>query len=410
MSLRTISFSLSDGWSLGGVTNWTLNLAEEFFRSGWKVNLLVHHDHSRNPLPCPDGVRVIKVGGYSAWHPRYSYMADYVQAYKSVLPSVFVPSSSSGTYAACAELAKTQARDMRVIGFLHSDWPGCYEWMVYYQSLLSAQVCVSTTIKAKLLKQLPKRRAGVYVRHYPVKRVHGLDRAYSESDDPLKIVYAGRLCEEQKRFSDVLRIAKILSERKVGFRLDVYGRGTEEEEKRYRQMVNDWLVDEIGSVVIHPPVSQDRILKIWEMADICLMTSAYEGASISLIEACSRGAVPVVTDVSGVRDLVGPEEGVVCETGDVEGLAEGIVRLFYDREMLQAMGDAVRRRVTQICNMNDYVQWFSSVCEQSWESPDPVWSRRKKTICVTHDMASRGFDPRPPTITSRLVRKLRKSF
>jgi glycosyltransferase involved in cell wall biosynthesis len=52
------------------------------------------------------------------------------------------------------------------------------------------------------------------------------DAPVVNKDPVLKMVYAGRIEEEQKRVSDLITIAKTLSEQKINFALQVVGDGS----------------------------------------------------------------------------------------------------------------------------------------------------------------------------------------
>jgi hypothetical protein len=145
----------------------------------------------------------------------------------------------------------------------------------------------------------------------------------------------------------------------------------------------------------------------WETCDINLMTSDYEGLSQTMIESMSRGAAQALTRVSGVRDLVDEACGVVCDVGDVEGLARGIAMLDRDRELMCQMGMDARRRTKERCDLPAYVDWLSGLCEQAWQDPPQPWPRWKPTICMTQTMRDAGFDPGPANVLQQAGRKIR---
>ena len=405
----SISFVLHDGWTLGGTTTWAVQMATEFANRGWPVHLLVHRNPAGKPWQIDSKIHVHQVGGYTAWFPRYAYLHEFVDAYRKVLPGIIVPNSSSGTYAACAELTKTNASDIRVIGTLHTDWEGCFEWCCYYQSILSSQIAVSSRIKNKLEARLSGRHAPIHVRPYPGSRDGVVRSGYSPSGAPVVVGYAGRLQEEQKRFSDVIRVAAELNQLGVCCQIHVFGGGKAEDEASYRELAAKLPGDKQQQIIFHGIISAEQMRARWKEFDICLMTSEYEGASITLIEACMAGTVPVVTDVSGTDDLIDQDTGFVCPVGDVQGLASAIAALAVDRERLARMGRAASQKVRDLCDFQDYVDWFEKLCEQAWhDEPPKPWPRWKPTICMTQTMKEAGFDPGPANMIQRAGRKLRR--
>lgn len=95
----------------------------------------------------------------------------------------------------------------------------------------------------------------------------------------------------------------------------------------------------IGSLPTHVPDELDRFLRSVDyrgtqprpavldaMAqhDVFVMPSLVEGRSLAVLEAASRGLVPVVTQGSGADDLVTPQAGTVIEAASSESLADAL--------------------------------------------------------------------------------------
>ena len=82
-------------------------------------------------------------------------------------------------------------------------------------------------------------------------------------------------------------------------------------------------------------------------SDIYISASNAEGMSNTLLEAMSSGLPVVVTRVSGVNELVEAHgSGIVVDVGDMEGLANALVRLTGDLLLRKKMGRQ-GRHVTQ---------------------------------------------------------------
>ena len=85
-------------------------------------------------------------------------------------------------------------------------------------------------------------------------------------------------------------------------------------------------------------IKKADIFSFWQRQDIYLSCSDYEGHSISQVEAICAGAVPVVTDVSGVRDdITDGVNGYIVSVGDVPAIVYRIIELNKDRDKLQRM-------------------------------------------------------------------------
>ena len=67
---------------------------------------------------------------------------------------------------------------------------------------------------------------------------------------------------------------------------------------------------------------------LYEAVDICLLTSAYEGLPVFLLDGLARAIPCVATAVGEIRELLSDGGGVLVEQpGDIDGLVDGISRL-----------------------------------------------------------------------------------
>ena len=81
-----------------------------------------------------------------------------------------------------------------------------------------------------------------------------------------------------------------------------------------------------------------------QAADVFAFPSIYEGMPGALIEAMALGVPVVASDIPPVREVLGPDEGVLVPGGDPEALAEGLVGLLQDGERASRLGRAGRAR------------------------------------------------------------------
>ena len=222
------SFILPNGFDLGGVTTWSVELAERLALAGRQTTLVRHVDRYVSSDISPPDVRLLECS--HPIHPNYwrLFKKDidaYVQSYAQALPSIIIPNYSFGSYAACACLARTSADVIRVIGMAHTDHSDYYGWLVRFESIIHKFIAVSQEIAAHLAVLLPHRQGDIVVRPCGVAVGGKLSRPYSLSSQPLKLIYAGRLSERQKRVSDLVKLSVMLSKSGVDFELQIYGSG-----------------------------------------------------------------------------------------------------------------------------------------------------------------------------------------
>lgn len=94
------------------------------------------------------------------------------------------------------------------------------------------------------------------------------------------------------------------------------------------------------------PVKTRRVARIFQAADIFALLSLWEGLSNALLEAMACALPPVVTDVSGMADLV--EDGVsglVIPPDDEPAARDALASLLQDADQRRALGGAALRTI-----------------------------------------------------------------
>lgn len=96
----------------------------------------------------------------------------------------------------------------------------------------------------------------------------------------------------------------------------------------------------------------------WKDQDIFLSVSDFEGASISMLEAMSFGAVPVVTAVSGTDEFIKDgDNGFVSGINDIEEISNKIEYIEKNRMKLTGFGNKARETVKVKADKNDYINY-----------------------------------------------------
>ena len=92
-------------------------------------------------------------------------------------------------------------------------------------------------------------------------------------------------------------------------------------------------------------IPADEMAALLGRAEVCVSASHSDSTSQSLLEAMAAGALPVVSDIDGNREWVGPGEGAHCfACGDAAGLAAGVRRALGD----PAWASAARARNAEV--------------------------------------------------------------
>lgn len=184
----------------------------------------------------------------------------------------------------------------------------------------------------------------------------------------LRIGYAGRLEQPQKRIGDLVEIAVELRRRGLSFSLDIAGTGPEEERvvSRLRATLGSafrfhgWIGDAHGLGMFYSKL------------DVFLHTAAHEGVTIAPREAMAWGVVPVVSEFPGFWTEHHFQPGVNASSfpmGDVLAAAEAIEALDRDRKLLAALSEGALRSQSGIYSWSGALDAWASAFEACMEMP-----------------------------------------
>jgi glycosyltransferase involved in cell wall biosynthesis len=173
--------------------------------------------------------------------------------------------------------------------------------------------------------------------------------------EPLRLVYIGRLAEG-KGLPEILHALQTVHSQGGGAALTIAGSGPWE--AQLRELVRELGIE--NSVRFAGPVFGEAKLALLERSDLFLLPSYSEGLPYAMMESMAAGVPVVVTGVGAIPDVV--KEGVhgtFVEVGDAASIAQAIQRLDGDRELLECMGRACRRRISACYSMERLAKDFS---------------------------------------------------
>lgn len=147
------------------------------------------------------------------------------------------------------------------------------------------------------------------------------------------VLIVGRMFEGQKRLTRALRIWKQVETdaRSTGWRLQMVGEGPDL--PIYKQMAKDLCLQRISFEGYQQP------LNYYKKARIFLMTSQFEGFSMTLVEAQQQGVVPIVMDsFLSLHDIIkNGDNGIISPNCDERAFSQSVLRLMSDANYLDKM-------------------------------------------------------------------------
>jgi len=436
-------FMMPEGLELGGVTTWALRLADALTDPAARgidaparcVTIVAHAEHAPPARAVPidhPNLRIVHLTGLPPMRRAAGDVRAFIPAYRRILeplrrrtglPCVVFPSSLGDAFGVAAALTQSDPDLLRVVGWQHSDIAYDTQVLMHYEEVLSEIVGVSSFITERLRKRLPHRAGAVSWLPHGAPIPVGPERDGPEPSDsslpmkqsedageaagrprlgtparPLRLIYTGRMEHEQKRIGALVRLPAHLKALGISHQLTLLGdgpaarevdaaifescaesgEGARRAEGGEREKTGD------GGASSHVRrlgrVSAEQVIEHLENADCFVLSSRYEGLSVALLEAMSRGCTPIVTRTdSGAADVV--THGVNGMLVDVEpdaaddqiagALAEAVVEALHLG--FERLSSAARRTVAESYSIELHAERAAAMIDRAAASPARVW-------------------------------------
>lgn len=370
---------------LSGVDVFSCNLVRGLHETGTSTHILLTEPYRTAPDAAPIAADVptqrLAADRDMSWMARWQAVIRHLEAQA---PCIYIPNYDWRHSCVSPVLSDRVA----IVGIVHSDDPQHYEHVTRLGRCWNAIVAVSPAIAQQVAGLDPTLTPRLHIIPYGVDAPEQPPLKDSKKDAPLRIVYAGRLVQEQKRVLDLARVMAALAAREVSAELTIAGSGAAEVQLREACAS----LTARGAVHFTGAMPNAQVLELFERSDVILLTSDYEGLPISLLEAMAQGCVPVVTDIrSGIPELV--QDGVNgfrVPVGDVAAFCERLALLQRDATQRQEMGSAAHRTIVDGgYRTEDMVARYVELFEQVWrEAASGAYRRPRGRILPPPALAS----------------------
>lgn len=337
----------------GGAENWNMVLANALVQKG-KKTVITYARSLEMAQNCVDG----ELLEFKCFQLENAF-EEIIEYYKEKIPLVFVNTFYGDNFFAALALKKMYPEKVRIINVIHNDRQPHYKLAVLFDEWIDQYLCVSSKIQETLINIYGISIERVNFLHQPINLTENFRKKFDDAS-PIRLGIASRLVKEQKRCDLIPRLIRSLEERCVDYVMSIAGDG-ELAETIYDYVKDNNLVEKI-QILGH--LSKEKMADFWEMQDIYINISEYEGTSLSMLEAMERGCVPLVTNVSGVKDYIcDGYSGFVFDIGDLRHIAEKVRYLDSNRQLLQKMGAAAKQEVWSKCSVADYADGLIGIVE-----------------------------------------------
>jgi glycosyltransferase involved in cell wall biosynthesis len=152
---------------------------------------------------------------------------------------------------------------------------------------------------------------------------------------------------------------------------------------------------------VHLAGWHDEASRLMAAADVVTLTSRWEGAPYTLLEAMAWSRPVVATAVNGCPEIVvDGGTGFLVPPGDTSAWAGRIIDLLDDPAMAAAMGRAGRRRVEERFSLQDVVARTESLYQQVAQDAGAATASAGTTLS-DHD--EHGLEQHPQVLAERII-------
>lgn len=353
----TVVLELADaGICLGGIETWTLQVIRGLKKREIPVTLFSKQTKDSIPDDLYDVTMLFHLE-----YTRYKEsILELMQALIARMPCIVITNWQSQVMIAAILLKEYFPGKIKLLSVVHNDKRSLYRRQAFLAPYIDWIMGVSKKINQTMLEQFQVPKEKLCYKESPVI-LQKFERVYTlERKNPLQIGFACRITCFQKRADLLIPLVIRLKELGVSFQLRIAGDGNYIE--TLSTAIQQYSLQK--ELLLYGRISRNAMPDFWKTSDIFLSLSDFEGMSLSMLEALSFGAVPVVTRVSGVEEFICNKiNGFVCNTQDIEGIAESIVYLDKNRSLLPLFGSRIQKEVSQKCRLDDYLDYLLSLMD-----------------------------------------------
>jgi glycosyltransferase involved in cell wall biosynthesis len=315
-------------FGMGGVESYLLNMARETCRAGIPFWIAATNS-ATGPLRelfLKAGAQVLDWGGFhgafmgngSGEAMRRRLIDDVAR----VRPTVLALNDCNDFSIGATPLLRRLRPYCTIVDTFHIDSPldQYLDFRERFADVLDGIVSTNENVVRHFRERHPE-LADLPVRYVP-NGVTVPDRERTPSDATLRLLYVGRLAQDQKRILELPRLLELLSRRGRPFAMTIVGEGPAREELE-AELGRRGLSGLVRLTGYLPP---EGVTARYFEHDVLVNLSSFEGFSMSVLEAFAAGCVPVCTDLASLdRDVF--HDGVNCRLCPADRL-EGMVDIW----------------------------------------------------------------------------------
>lgn len=372
MTPMKILYQIHSTYNPGGMERVLLNKVSYLVeKMGWEVTVVTTDQKDRPPFyPFPEDVRMIDLGiNYSDDNgkPFLKKLAGYFkrrQQHKKRLKALLEqerPDVVDCFYPGECSFVPSLKDGSKKVMELHQSK------LFHYQYNRSGLMGLADKVRARMDERLVRKFDLFVVLTQEDKQMWGempnirvipnaanfIAQKYSDCSEK-RVIAVGRL-DYQKSFDRLILVWEKVHEKMQDWRLDIFGQG------EWKDMLQG-MIDERGlQDVVRINAPTKNIGKEYSESSMLVMSSHYEGFPMVMIEAMACGLPAVSFDFKcGPKDIIKDgENGVIVPDGDIDALAEAMMKLMGDDELRKRMGENAKKVVETYSEEKVMNKWVS---------------------------------------------------
>ena len=366
-----ILYQIHSTYNPGGMERVLLNKVSYLVeKMGWEVTVVTTDQKDRPPFyPFPEDVRMIDLGiNYSDDNgkPFLKKLAGYFkrrQEHKKRLKALLEqerPDVVDCFYPGECSFVPSLKDGSKKVMELHQSK------LFHYQYNRSGLMGLSDKVRARMDERLVRKFDLFVVLTQEDKQMWGempgirvipnaanfIAENYSDCSAK-RVIAVGRL-DYQKSFDRLIMAWEKVHEKMQDWRLDIFGQG------EWKDMLQGMIDDRGLQDVVRVNAPTKNIGKEYSESSMLVMSSHYEGFPMVMVEAMACGLPAVSFDFKcGPKDIIKDgENGVIVTDGDIDALAEAMMRLMGDDELRKRMGEEAKKVVETYSEEKVMSKWM----------------------------------------------------
>lgn len=160
----------------------------------------------------------------------------------------------------------------------------------------------------------------------------------ADSSTVINFVYAGKI-EGAKGIHYLINACDKVYGKRTDFKLHLVG----------QNYMSDKLFEKKPYIVRYGYLNKDELISLYEKMHVFVLPSLWEGKSLSAIEALSAGLCQIVSDSSGVDEIIRKAKaGIVVPSQDIDELADSILWYLENKDSIHDISGCAGKAVDEM--------------------------------------------------------------